>query len=95
MCLIQGNQLTVIIIPTLPPCINTITGGHHFPYPKWVWSPSGGWWPKPVHWQRNTALYAVVMAGAAFWLYQNAEAKTVAYYPKAIPKSPEKKDTHH
>ena len=21
-----------------------------------VWSPSGGWYPDPIHWRRNTAL---------------------------------------
>lgn len=80
--------------PTHPPAHPPRTGGHHFPYPKWVWSPSGGWWPKPTNWKRNTAAYAVVMGCAALWLYQNAEAKTVAYYPKEPPKT-EAGDSHH
>ena len=46
-----------------------------------------------MHWQRNTVAYAVVMGCAAFWLYQNAEAKTIAYYPKAPPKA--ESDEHH
>jgi len=80
--------------PLTHPFTHSRTGGHHFPYPKWVWSPSGGWWPKPTNWKRNTAAYAVVMGCAALWLYQNAEAKTVAYYPKEPPKT-EAGDSHH
>jgi hypothetical protein len=53
-------------------------GGHHFPYPKWVWSPSGGWWPSPVHWKRNTAIYGVFMIGVSFLVYSNAAPKTVS-----------------
>jgi hypothetical protein len=38
-------------------------GGGRFAYPRWVWSPAGGWWASPAHWRRNTAI-----AGAAFAL---------------------------
>ena len=31
-------------------------GGAPFPYPKWVWTPTGGWYCNPHHWQRNTAV---------------------------------------
>ena len=27
-------------------------GGYH--YPKHIWTPSGGWWPTPHRWERNT-----------------------------------------
>lgn len=57
-------------------------GGHHYHYPKWVWSPAGGWWPKPANWRANTMMYGVVMASAAAWLYVNATPKTVAYIPR-------------
>ena len=30
------------------------------PYPKWVWSPAGGWYCDPVEWKRNTAIVAGV-----------------------------------
>lgn len=35
-------------------------GGHELPpYPKWVWSPAGGWFNyAPPNWKRNTALVA-------------------------------------
>jgi hypothetical protein len=41
-----------------------MSGTPHFPYPKKVWSPAGGWWPSPVNWQRNTLLAALGIAGA-------------------------------
>jgi len=34
-------------------------GGSKYPYPQWVWSPLGGWWPEHKKWKRNTALVAV------------------------------------
>ncbi|KAJ1414993.1 hypothetical protein B484DRAFT_454675 [Ochromonadaceae sp. CCMP2298] len=37
-------------------------GGRKYPYPKWVWSPSGGWWPSNANWKRNTAIYMGVVA---------------------------------
>ncbi|XP_065070205.1 uncharacterized protein LOC135695148 [Rhopilema esculentum] len=30
-------------------------GGKRFDYPKYVWSPTGGWWCEPRNWKRNTA----------------------------------------
>ena len=37
------------------------------PYPKWVWTPAGGWYCHPPNWQRNTKIAAcvwvVVLAG--------------------------------
>ena len=31
-------------------------GAAVFPYPKWVWSPAGGWYCNPTNWKRNTAI---------------------------------------
>jgi len=31
-------------------------GVRHFATPKYVWSPSGGWWATPKLWKRNTAV---------------------------------------
>ncbi|CAM9281966.1 unnamed protein product [Choristocarpus tenellus] len=31
-------------------------GGRHFHYPKYVWSPSGGWWNNPANWRQNTVV---------------------------------------
>jgi hypothetical protein len=62
-------------------------GGHHFEYPKWVWSPSGGWWPKPTAWKRNAGVFAFGLAMSATWLYKYATPRTVAYYPRKPPSS--------
>lgn len=59
-------------------------GGHKFYYPKWVWTPSGGWWPNPVHWKRNTVLYAIAVAGISFYLYDHAEKKTVSLHLSSL-----------
>ena len=52
-------------------------GGHHFHYPKWVWSPAGGWWPNPKNAGRNAAIYGIVSVGVCAWLYQFGEKRTV------------------
>ncbi|KAF8240705.1 hypothetical protein L208DRAFT_1231366, partial [Tricholoma matsutake] len=31
-------------------------GGGRYPYPKFVWSPAGGWWTRPSNWVSNTAI---------------------------------------
>lgn len=38
-------------------------GGGRFEYPKYVWSPTGGWWNEPRHWRRNTALALIFTVG--------------------------------
>ena len=52
-------------------------GGRRFLYPKWVWSPTGGWWPSPVAWKRNTAMVGVVVAIMTSAIYTFSEAHTV------------------
>jgi hypothetical protein len=53
-------------------------GGRRYHYPKWVWSPAGGWWASPANWKRNTAIYFGVSAViiSAGWLY--SEQNTVS-----------------
>uniref|UniRef100_A0A7S2HE86 Uncharacterized protein n=1 Tax=Haptolina brevifila TaxID=156173 RepID=A0A7S2HE86_9EUKA len=50
-------------------------GAANFPYPKWVWSPTGGWWPNPPKWKRNTALvagaWAVILGITIKWSSAN------------------------
>ncbi|KIO24099.1 hypothetical protein M407DRAFT_244560 [Tulasnella calospora MUT 4182] len=41
-------------------------GGARYPYPKEVWTPSGGWWTRPTNWVANTA---ICTAGAALVTY--------------------------
>jgi hypothetical protein len=54
-----------------------MAGGHHFPYPKWVWSPAGGWWPKPAAWKRDSVIFGAVAALALFAGFRYTEANTV------------------
>ena len=37
-------------------------GAANFPYPKWVWSPAGGWWCEPKNGSRNTMIAAEVFS---------------------------------
>ncbi|WVQ85937.1 hypothetical protein IAT38_008105 [Cryptococcus sp. DSM 104549] len=37
-------------------------GGARYPYPKEVWTPSGGWWTQPKNWKANTAMCALLIA---------------------------------
>ena len=53
-------------------------GGRRYPYPKWVWSPAGGWWPNPTNWKRNAALYVGVTFTLAYFVAQYADANTVS-----------------
>ena len=54
-------------------------GGRRYPYPKWVWSPAGGWWPSPTKWKRDSAIFLGVSAVACYLLYNYAEANTVSF----------------
>jgi hypothetical protein len=55
-------------------------GGERFEYPRFVWSPSGGWWCNPTHWKRNTALVtgAVLLSSIpVFYLSAGLEVSLV------------------
>ncbi|KAJ4156884.1 hypothetical protein NW754_008521 [Fusarium falciforme] len=58
-------------------------GGGKVPYPKHVWSPSGGWYAQPSNWRANTLIAGVVMAGivAVTWKF-SAERETWAHRPE-------------
>ncbi len=60
-------------------------GTKHFEYPKYVWSPAGGWWCNPRHWKRNTAI-AFVISGAltgVMW-YISAQLEVRTCYSRVI-----------
>ncbi|KAI0159068.1 hypothetical protein BJ166DRAFT_322031 [Pestalotiopsis sp. NC0098] len=38
-------------------------GGPRVPYPKHVWSPTGGWYTQPSNWKANTAVFSLVVLG--------------------------------
>ncbi|KAH8087530.1 hypothetical protein HD553DRAFT_308377 [Filobasidium floriforme] len=44
-------------------------GGGQYPFPKEVWSPSGGWWSRPSNWRANTLIAAggIAVATLGVW----------------------------
>ncbi|KAF4513024.1 hypothetical protein G6O67_000348 [Ophiocordyceps sinensis] len=58
-------------------------GGAKIPYPKHVWSPSGGWYAQPANWRANTLIAGVVVAGAlaVTWKF-SAERETWTRKPE-------------
>ena len=44
-------------------CFCVQGGVKKFDYPKYVWSPTGGWWCNPRNWKRNTAICFAVVLG--------------------------------
>ncbi|PWN36311.1 uncharacterized protein FA14DRAFT_54019 [Meira miltonrushii] len=46
-------------------------GGARYPYPKEVWSPSGGWWTRPSNWRTNTAVCIAGIGLVSYftWMY--------------------------
>ena len=53
-------------------------GGHKSPYPKWVWSPAGGWYAKPKNPYRNGAIYFAACGIICYFAVQYAEPRTVS-----------------
>lgn len=53
-------------------------GVRKFAYPKYVWSPAGGWWCNPRHWKRNT-FFAFVGIGivSAFSAYASSRLEVI------------------
>jgi hypothetical protein len=41
-------------------------GGPRVPYPKYVYSPTGGWYANPKNWKRNTAIAGAAIALIGF-----------------------------
>lgn len=58
-------------------------GGRKIPFPKWVWSPAGGWYAAqhraPPNWQRNTALCALAMTGIISGVWIVSDRNTVSF----------------
>ena len=60
-------------------------GTKHFEYPKYVWSPAGGWWCNPRHWKRNTAIaFAISGALAGVMWYISAQLEVHVLYISCI-----------
>ncbi|KAI9168137.1 hypothetical protein H9P43_007508 [Blastocladiella emersonii ATCC 22665] len=59
------------------------------PYPRWVYSPTGGWWSQPKNWANNTLVAAggLVITVSLLWRYSNAKQKELHEYyghPKTV-----------
>ena len=54
--------------------ITSLGGGGHFPHPKYVWSPSGGWWGNTAQGPRNTVIAAAVIAGTSSMIFMLGES---------------------
>ncbi|KAF8816114.1 hypothetical protein BYT27DRAFT_6476340 [Phlegmacium glaucopus] len=55
-------------------------GGSRYPYPKYVWSPSGGWWTRPSNWAANTAIASIGILAVTYGVWRvsaSLEKRTV------------------
>ncbi|EGF84374.1 hypothetical protein BATDEDRAFT_22366 [Batrachochytrium dendrobatidis JAM81] len=58
-------------------------GGERAPYPKWVWTPYGGWWTHPKHAFRNSLVHSGIILGLCVCIFKfSAEHETRHKYPK-------------
>ncbi|KAJ2882240.1 hypothetical protein H4R27_003577 [Coemansia aciculifera] len=61
----------------------SLGGTPHKPYPKHVWSPSGGWWSQPKQWKRNTLIVGLgTSLVLAFIFKKSAELEQRTLYPR-------------
>lgn len=69
---------------------------NQYAYPKWVWTPYGGWWPLPARWKRNMFIQGVGLAVAsAVVLKWSADKEYRFNYPdKWIPSMLYARDFH-
>ncbi|KZT59966.1 hypothetical protein CALCODRAFT_466101 [Calocera cornea HHB12733] len=56
-----------------------------FPYPKHVWSPSGGWWTQPRNWKTNTLVVAGIIAVTSYGLFRFSAANERRLAPPHQP----------
>ena len=54
--------------------VRKLGGGGHFPHPKYVWSPSGGWWGNTAQGPRNSMIAVGVMGGTSALIYMLVES---------------------
>jgi hypothetical protein len=62
-------------------------GTKEFAYPKYVWSPAGGWWCNPRYWKRNTAIAFMAIFAISvpvFYISAQLERRPVPPY-RQIP----------
>ena len=56
-------------------------GAVDFKYPKWVWSPMGGYWCNPPNWKRNTAILVAGWAGVLYMGFKWGSANERRFMP--------------
>ncbi|KAK9462366.1 uncharacterized protein V1516DRAFT_670079 [Lipomyces oligophaga] len=47
-----------------------MSGGKHYPYPKHVWAPTGGWWPNPPNAKKNYRIMSLTILAVTVALTQ-------------------------
>ncbi|KAI5779981.1 hypothetical protein EDC01DRAFT_279899 [Geopyxis carbonaria] len=52
-------------------------GGGKIPYPKHVWSPTGGWYSQPHNWRVNTAIMMGVIVGITALVWKTSAEREV------------------
>ncbi|KAF9447253.1 hypothetical protein P691DRAFT_650857, partial [Macrolepiota fuliginosa MF-IS2] len=62
-------------------------GGARYPYPKYVWSPAGGWWVRPSNWASNTfiACGGILAATYAVWQVSADHEQRISQPNRFIP----------
>ncbi|CAM9402805.1 unnamed protein product [Heterosigma akashiwo] len=58
-------------------------GGAHPHFPKYVWTPTGGWFASPANWKMNTAVAFVGIGCAMLGVFQISAAKERRPIPPA------------
>ena len=54
-------------------------GGRRFLFPKWVWTPYGGWWADPPKWKRDTAIAFATINTIIYFVYQWSDKHMVSF----------------
>ena len=63
-------------------------GAVNFPYPKWVWTPTGGYWCNPPNWKRNTAICAGIWGVCLFFTAKFSSSVERRFLPPVNPGIP-------
>ncbi|KAF9509954.1 hypothetical protein BS47DRAFT_1348506 [Hydnum rufescens UP504] len=60
-------------------------GGARYPYPKHVWTPSGGWWTRPSNWRMNTAIATAGIFAIAYATFRYSAEREWRYVEPQKP----------
>ncbi|CAO1624456.1 unnamed protein product [Parajaminaea phylloscopi] len=59
--------------------------GPRYPYPKYVWSPAGGWWSRPSNWKANTAVAGAGIVTMTYFIWQYSAEREWRHRPPTKP----------